>query len=234
MKPAAVPPLVAISDRRSLTATGDAVDGGWRDWLRALVADGVPALQLREKDLDDRALFDLAAEARRWLPPPFLLLVNGRADVALAAGADGVHLPADGLPVAALARFAAERTLPDGRRLLVGRSTHAPAEVAAARHAAADYAIFGPVWPTPGKRRYGPPPGLDALAAACALGLPVVALGGVTTPERVAAAAAAGAAGVAGIRAFQDPGRRRELVAASRDAFPTAAPSAGGHPPAGV
>lgn len=211
-----LPRLLAVSDRRTLPATyGGDPAGAWAAWIAGLAADGVPALQLREKDLDDRALFDLALATRRVLPPPFRLLINGRPDVAVAAGADGVHLPSDGLPTAAVAgRF--------GALLTVGRSTHAVAEVVAARDAGAVYVTFGPVWPTPGKERYGAAKGIDGvdgLAAACALGLPVIALGGVTAPERVAEAAAAGAAGVAGIRAFQDPGRRRELVAAARQAF---------------
>jgi len=224
----AVPALLAISDRRTLGISDrpNPADA-WAAWLAELAADGVPALQLREKDLDDRALFDLALATRRALPPPFRLLVNGRPDVALAAAADGVHLPAAGLPTAAVAgRF--------GALLAVGRSTHAVAEVAAARDAGAAYVTFGPVWPTPGKERYGAAKGVDGadgLAAACALGLPVIALGGVTMPERVAEAAAAGAAGVAGIRAFQDPRLRRELVAAAREAFAGRLP---GGAPAGM
>lgn len=212
----AVPALLAISDRRTLGIVGDPnPTDAWAAWLAELAVDGVPALQLREKDLDDRALFDFALATRHALPPPFRLIVNGRPDVALAVGADGVHLPAAGLPTAAVAgRF--------GALLAVGRSTHAVAEVAAARDAGAAYVTFGPVWPTPGKACYGAAKGIDGtdgLAAACAQGLPVIALGGVTRPQRVAEAAAAGAAGVAGIRAFQDAGRRRELVAAAREAF---------------
>jgi thiamine-phosphate pyrophosphorylase len=180
--------LLAISDRAALGGCG--ID--LAEWLRALggAATGGLAVQLREKDLDDRALYALARRARSLLPPPIPLLVNGRLDIALAAGADGVHLPADGVPAAALrARF---------RTALIGRSTHSVEEVERARDDGADYATFGPVYATPGK---GEPVGLAALARAATTGLPVYALGGVTL-DRFAELAAAGAAGVAAIRLF--------------------------------
>jgi len=168
---------------------------------------GALAVQIREKDLDDRRLLELVRRARELLPAEVPVLVNGRPDLALAAGADGVHLPAAGLPVAAVRRCTgraaqAERTGRAGRRLLAGRSTHAPEEVVAAREEGADYVTFGPVYPTPSKAAYGPPPGLVGLEGAVRAGLPVIALGGVT-PERLPPLAAAGAHGAAAIRAFQ-------------------------------
>src|SRR6185437_7343982 len=108
------------------------------------------------------------------------LIVNDRADVTLAAAADGVHLPADSIAIA------------DARRLmgpsrLVGVSTHRPAEAADATAAGADFAVFGPVWPPLSKPGYGPARGAEELAAACraAVGMPLYALGGITA-ERVA------------------------------------------------
>jgi thiamine-phosphate pyrophosphorylase len=195
--------LLAISDRRSLPA------GDLAGWLAGLATAGVGAVQIREKDLGDGTLWEITRTARALLPPPLCLLVNGRADVAVAAGADGVHLPADGLPVAALRRRF-------GPGLLLGVSTHDPAEVARARDEGADYATFGPVWETPGK---GPSTGTAALARAAAAGLPVFALGGVTIP-RFGEVAAAGAAGVAAIRLFQRPALLREAVEAARFWFP--------------
>lgn len=194
-----MPRLLAISDRRQLGG------GDWSAWCSALGAAGVPALQVREKDLDDRARLELASAARAALPPTTALLVNGRADLALAAGAQGVHLPADGLPVAAVRRAA-------GRTWLVGRSTHALDEVRRAHGEGADYVVFGPVFETPAKTGWLAPRGLDALAEAVRVGVPVLALGGLDDAERAAAALAAGAWGVAGVRAFADPRRAAELV----------------------
>lgn len=198
--------LLAISDRRRCPVPVEA-------WCRELVAAGVDALQLREKDLDDRALYELAVRLRELAPPPFRLLVNGRADLALAAGADGVHLPSSGVSVAALRqRF--------GKRLLIGRSTHRAEEIDRAREEGADYVTFGPVWATPGKERYGPPAGSEALRAACGRGLPVLALGGLSR-ERLSAAAASGATGAAGIRLFFESEALPELVATARRLFPS-------------
>lgn len=156
---------------------------------------GLVAVHLREKDLPGGALLALA---RALLPVVRrhrqALVVNDRLDVALAAGADGVHLPAAGLPPeAARARL--------GPAALVGVSCHGAGDVRRARAGGASFATFSPVWDTPSKRAYGPPVGLAALAEAAALGLPLVALGGVTAAN-AAEARAAGAAGVAVIRAW--------------------------------
>ena len=199
-------PLLAISDRRALH--GGVPRRSLPSWARALAAAGVPALLLREKDLSDRAVHCLARTLRRRLPPPARLLVSGRADLAVAAGADGVHLPADGVPTAALRRRF-------GDSLLIGRSTHLLAEVTAAAEAGATYVTFGPVFASPGK---GEPTGLERLAAACAVGLPVLALGGIGLAE-LPLVAAAGAAGAAGIRLFADAARLPRVVAAAREAF---------------
>lgn len=199
-----VPRLLAVSGG---TATAEGPDRSFDDWL-ALLAEagsgrGFLAVQLREKHLDDRRLFDLARRARRALPPTVRSLINGRLDVALAAGADGVHLPAAGLPAEPLRRRF-------GPGLLIGVSTHSVTEVAAAREAGADYVTYGPVWPTPSKPGLRDVPGLEGLERAASLGLPVLALGGVDDLERLGRALAAGAHGAAGIRAF----RRPDLVAA--------------------
>ena len=192
--------LLAISDRASL-------DIPFPQWLARLAAAGVGAVQIREKDLDDRAVLELARQARAALST---VLVNGRLDLALAAGADGAHLPADGVPVAALRRRF-------GTGVLLGVSTHSVAEVECALQDGADYVTFGPVWPTPSKERYGPPLGIGELARAARVGIPVYALGGVML-SRFGEAAAAGAAGVAGIRLFQGPALE-EVVLAARQCF---------------
>jgi thiamine-phosphate pyrophosphorylase len=195
--------LLAISDRRSgLDMT---------DWLRALGEAGIGAVQIREKDLEDGPLYDLSRHARETLPPAARVLVNGRLDVALAAGADGAHLPQDGLPAAPLrARF--------GSGLLLGRSTHSTEEVEQACDEGVDYVVFGPVYSTPGK---GEPAGIAALTRAARVagpGVPVFALGGVTL-QRFGEVAAAGAAGVAAIRLFQDPTGLSSVARAARENF---------------
>jgi thiamine-phosphate pyrophosphorylase len=199
--------LLAISDRAGLDVP---FPDAFTKWLGRLAAAGVGAVQIREKDLDDRGVFELARQARAALPSPAAVLVNGRLDLALAAGADGAHLPADGVPAAALRRRF-------GSGVLLGVSTHSVKEVERAMQDGADYVTFGPVWPTPSKERYGPPLGIGELARAARVGIPVYALGGVML-SRFGAAAAAGAAGVAGIRLFQGPALE-EIVLAARQCF---------------
>ncbi len=217
MKPR-VPRLLAITDPVALAEVG------LEAWLRLLADAAVEAVQVRAKELDDRDLLELARRARAGLPAATTVLINGRPDVALIAEADGVHLPADGLPVPVVRRLAARL----GRKLLVGRSTHRPDEVAAARAEGADYVTFGPVYPTPSKETYGEPPGLAGLARAAGEGLPdlpnlpnlpVLALGGVSA-ARIPEIAAAGAAGAAGIRMFLDGGSVAEAVAGAAAAWP--------------
>jgi len=160
---------------------------------------GVAAVHLREKDLGGRDLLVLArALVAVCRSRGQALLVNDRLDVALAAGADGVHLPAAGVPPAEARRLL-------GPAALVGVSCHSAAEVARARAGGASFATFSPIYDTPSKRAYGPPVGLEALRDAVRLGLPLVALGGVDA-GRVAEVRGAGAAGVAAIRAWLSGG----------------------------
>jgi thiamine-phosphate pyrophosphorylase len=194
--------LLAISDLSSLAEP-------FGDWLLSLASAGVGALQVREKDREDRDVLALTLEARAALSNA-VVLVNGRLDIALAARADGAHLPADGVPIDALRRRF-------GQSVMLGRSTHHVEEVEAALREGADYVTFGPVYPTPSKERYGPPRGLDELARAARLPIPVYALGGVTL-SRFGEVAEAGAAGVAGIRIFQQPDLA-EVVRQARRSF---------------
>lgn len=197
----ALPVVHLITDRHlaaDLPARVDAAIAG--------VPPGRVAIQLREKDLCARDLLALARSlARVCHARGQLLLVNDRLDVAMAAGADGVHLPSAGV-----APVDARRLL--GPAALVGVSCHSAADVARARAGGASYATLSPIYDTPSKRAYGPPLGLAALRAASAAGLPLVALGGVDA-ARVAEVVRAGASGVAAIRAWLDP---REPAAAVR------------------
>lgn len=171
---------------------------------------GIRCVQLREKDLGERALLGLALRMRELTARyGAALLVNDRADVAAAAGADGVHLGLASIPPAEARRLL-------GPGALIGCSAHTLEELAAAEDGGADFATFGPVYFTPSKAAYGPPVGLDALAAACrSTRLPVFALGGVRE-DRIGALRAAGAHGVAlirGVIAAPDPAAAaRKLV----------------------
>jgi thiamine-phosphate pyrophosphorylase len=174
---------------------------------------GVDAVQLREKDLSSAALFDLAQRlrdlCRRY---GARLLINDRVDVALAVGADGVHLPAD-----SFAPADARRLL--GPHALIGASTHSLKEAQAAAAAGADFIVFGPVFDTPSKRAYGAPLGLEALAEVTrATALPVFAIGGVTS-GRVAAIRQGGAHGAAVISAILHADDPRAAAAALRAAL---------------
>jgi thiamine-phosphate pyrophosphorylase len=198
-----IPRLVLVTDRHAT---------GGRDLVAVVTAAleaGLPAVQVREKDLPGRPLLALAEALRTATARTgALLFVNDRIDVAIAAGADGVHLGGGSVAVAV-----ARRLLPAGA--LVGVSTHAPAEPATT---GADFAFFGPVFATPSKEPFGPPQGTARLAEAVAAApVPVLAIGGVGAAE-VPAVCAAGAAGVAVIRAIlaaADPAAAtRRLLAA--------------------
>jgi len=168
------------------------------DVIARNLAAGVEWIQIREKTLSARALFELV-EAAIKLPNPHAskIIVNTRADLALAAGvagAAGVHLPSGSPP----ARF--------WRRpgFLVGVSCHSVDDVRQAEAEGADYAVFGPVFQPLSKSSGLEPRGLDGLArAAKAVRIPVLALGGVTR-ENAGACVSSGAAGIAGISMFQD------------------------------
>ena len=171
------------------------ITGGWGaaalSRIREAALAGVDLIQIREKAMPARDLFDLCRRARLLMRGTSArLLVNDRWDIALAAGIDGVHLPAAGLPAAAL-RLAS----PPG--FIIGQSCHSTAEVNAA--AGVDFCVLGPIFSTPSKLAFGPPLGLSALRHD--FPHPVLALGGVNV-ENAAACLAAGAAGVAGIRLF--------------------------------
>jgi thiamine-phosphate pyrophosphorylase len=166
---------------------------------------GVDLVQVRRRhssgrDLEGfvRGLVDEIPGARERI------LVNDRLDVALSAGAAGVHLGSDGLPVGAVAS-----ATPAG--FLVARSTHSRAEVEEAARAGASFVVFGPVFATPSKPGH-PGVGLEALAeVVSSVDIPVFALGGMT-PGRVFDVARTGACGVAGISVFEREDTLVELL----------------------
>jgi thiamine-phosphate pyrophosphorylase len=169
----------------------------------------VSLVQLREKRLPARVLYELASRAAAVTRgTQTRLLVNDRADIARASACDGVHLTTQSLAPPEVRRAF-------GTDLLIGASAHSPDEARDARDGGADFCVLGPVFQTPSKLPYGPPLGLDAFrAAARALApFPLLAIGGVTT-ENARALLSAGAAGVAAIRMFADAADLRETVAA--------------------
>ncbi len=185
-----------ITDRRQapgediMKAVAGALDGGIR------------AVQLREKDLPGKQLYRLA-DRMRELTARYgaRLLINDRADVALAVGADGVHLGGSSMPPSVARRIL-------GEEALVGCSTHSEAELREAEDQGADFATFGPVYPTPSKASYGPPVGVAALAGACSrTNIPVFALGGVKAGNSGEAigAGAFGIALISGVVAATEP-----------------------------
>lgn len=208
-----VPSLLAISNRE--------LRGGARGlgtWARSLPAG--TAVQLREKDLERADLIRLGLTLRRVFDG--VLIVNGDLEAALACEADGVHLPSD-----AAWREVGARVRQRG--LLLGVSTHSPAELEAASEAGVHYVLFGPVFETPEKRRFGPAQGLQRLRRAVSVGLPVLAVGGVDAGN-AASIAHTGAHGVAAIRAFADPRAAVDLEAAWVGATGTMPPREAGDP----
>lgn len=169
-------------------------------------ADGIELIQLRERDIDAGDLCSLAEAALstlRKMKSPTKLLINSRADIAIAVHAHGVHLTSqpDELTPQEVRELYMHAGLPAP---IVSVSCHTPADIARARHNAADFILFGPVFE---KRVDGKlvaaGTGLEALGLACAVAqhVPLLALGGITR-ENSGACLAAGATGVAGIRLF--------------------------------
>ncbi|MGA6826621.1 thiamine phosphate synthase [Nitrospira sp. NS4] len=193
--------LILVTDRSQVS------DQSLPVAVQQAVQAGLPAVQLRERDLPTRDLLELARRIHditklQGVP----LLINDRVDLVLALDLDGVHLRANSLPVSVARRIL-------GERCFVGVSTHSPDEVRRANDDGADYVIVGPVFDTPSKRAYGEPLGLERFAeACCGSSIPVFAIGGITR-ERISEVRRAGAYGVAmigGILGRRDIGMATE------------------------
>ena len=203
--------------------------GALEDFLPRVLEAGVDVVQHREKDMEARPLLRVAEVVRRrTLEFGALFVVNDRVDLALAAGADGVHLGQDDLPPAEARRQA-------GTGMLIGLSTHTPAEVTAARWDGVDYIGVGPVYATPTKPGR-PPVGLDLVRFAATLLAPeVFAIGGIDV-STLPGVLAAGARRVCVLRALTesaDPAGaaralRAQLGAAPASRPPQATPAARG------
>ena len=192
MKSAWTPPdLYVITDRKMIGAgsLAEICDAILKAAYEAAPEIRV-AIQLREKDLSGRALYELASALRPICTRNHAaLIVNDRIDVAIAANADGVHLPGGSFEIADARRIL-------GAERMIGVSTHSSGEVERAAKAGADFAVYGPVFESISKRGYGVGRGGEELAAASRAGgaMRVIALGGITA-ERIGAIAEAAAAG---------------------------------------
>ena len=196
-----------ITDRTSL-------EGGLLPQIARALEAGVHIVQIREKELSSRDLYELARDVMRLKNlAGTRILINERVDVALAAGAAGVHLPSRAVPPSRILTV----TPPD---FLIGVSCHNLEEVRRAEAEGAGYVVFGPIFPTTSKINYGPPQGLAALASASrAVDISVLALGGVTL-DNAAQCMDSGAAGIAGISLFQQSANLSADVEALRALSP--------------
>ncbi|MEJ2070895.1 MAG: thiamine phosphate synthase [Syntrophobacterales bacterium] len=168
--------------------------------LGMTLAAGVRLVQLREKDLNGRPLYELAVEFRRQIEAAgALLMINDRLDIALAAGADGVHLGQDDLPLSAARRL--------GPELIIGASTHSPEEALAAEKAGASYVNIGPIFATLTKEAATPlgPEMIDRIAPQ--LRIPWTTMGGIkkTNIDQVVSRGARHPAVITAVTAAPDP-----------------------------
>lgn len=184
-----IPRLYVVTDRQQTAGRP----------LEAVVAaaarGGAGMIQLREKDLTARALYDLGARLQHLLMPHGIpLLINDRLDVAQALDVAGVHLAGHSLSLSHARRLL-------GPNKLIGVSTHSLDHARQAMGEGADFIVFGPVFDTPSKRQYGAPQGLQRLAEVVAnITCPVIAIGGIDT-HNLPQVLQTGAHGVAMIRA---------------------------------
>jgi thiamine-phosphate pyrophosphorylase len=194
---------MALPRLHALPAAGMLDHGGFPERCRPLLATGRPvALHLRDRSLSVALLFQLAQAASRLAPSGGRLFAHGRADLAAIAGSAGLHLRLTDLAPAELRD--SYRPLWNG---WIGVSVHSPAEAAHAVDEGTDYLLVGHVFETP-THPGRPPGGLDLVREVSRMGLPVIAIGGIT-PDNVIAVRDAGAYGVAVIRALwesRDPG----------------------------
>ncbi len=158
-----LPPILCyVTDRNSLAApAGPARHTALIERIAGAAAAGVDWIQVREKDLEARQLFDLASTATAAMRGSAAkLLVNDRLDVAWATGAAGVHLGENSLPIADVVQ---ERRRSGPENFLVGASCHSPDAAVRAAHEGANYVFFGPVFATPSKAAFGEPQGWRGL-----------------------------------------------------------------------
>lgn len=181
--------LYLITDRKLITDYSSLIAV-----VRQALKGGVKAIQLREKDVGTRELLKIANKIRdltRQFNASFF--INDRFDIAIAVGADGVHLTQNSIPAAAVRKAVK-------KKLLIGVSTHSLKEAREAEKGGADFITVGPVYRTPSKLRYGKPIGIDTLKKITSkMSIPVFAIGGVKS-SNIKYIKEAGAYGAAMIR----------------------------------
>ncbi len=198
-----------------LITRGDAADSNFTHWQREIieivriaVEEKIALIQIRETRLSGLALFQLTTSVAEITRGSMTrVLVNDRADIALAAGADGVHLASHSLPVSVI-----RKNFPS--KFIIGVSTHSSGEIINSANDGADFAVFGPVFETPGKSK---PQGLKGLSEVCSelKHFPVIGLGGIDE-SNFESVIAAGAKGIAAIRALNQPETMRSISAKMR------------------
>jgi thiamine-phosphate pyrophosphorylase len=214
------PLLCYVTDRHVLVAPSLLAEQ-----ISRAIAAGIDWIQIREKDLSARELLEVARAAVKVaaaLPRAngTRIIINDRLDVVLAAGAGGVHLGEASMSIAAVSAWRREVSLRENsaREFLIGASCHSVEAVRTAERDGADYVIFGPVFATPSKEKFGSPQGIKLLAEASkAVRIPVLAIGGITEAN-ARECFAAGAAGIAAIRMFSEAGELAGLVGRLREA----------------
>jgi thiamine-phosphate pyrophosphorylase len=204
-----LPTLCLITDRQRCG------ESPLEDLVDQAIKGGVNLIQLREKDLPAGDLLALAIRLREVTRGRAILVINDRLDVVEAAGADGVHLPENGLPVA-IARWLL------GRHGLIGRSVHSEETATEAERAGADYVQLGTIYATESKPGVKPAGTGLVRKVSAAVAIPVLAVGGVrpdNAPE-VIEAGASGASVISAIQGAEDPqAAARQLVDAMSDAW---------------
>ena len=210
-------PLINLITNGTTTAKTSLNSPEFSDILRLVesaVASEIALIQLREKKLTTKVLFGLASRSVALTRGTRTrLLVNDRFDIALAAGADGVHLTSR-----SVATDIVRRHCP--REFLIGVSTHSLAEAKLAKQQGANFVLFGPVFQTESKLEFGVPQGTDKLSevATTLRPFPVIAIGGVAL-KNVDECFAAGATGLAAIKLLSDPTALSSIVEAIRLAY---------------
>lgn len=216
------PLLCYVTDRHSLADVKPAEQQEiLLDKISAAADAGVDWIQIREKDLSGRdcstltrAALQRAAKSSASKISATRILMNDRLDVALAERAGGVHLGEKSLPLSEAKRLAGSGH--DREDFFIGVSCHSLQAAKTAASGGADYLFFGPVFATPSKAAFGAPQGLERFAEVChAVGIPVLAIGGITLAN-AADCLAAGASGIAAIRLFQDARDMSSLVQSLR------------------